>query len=181
MPRLRITTGLSVLTLAIGIAATGWLSTLTSGWQGPIPRSDTLPHASLVQHALPARMRRHGPISVVQEGRAAANHMAADLPAMRVAALAPAPELVPLAMPGDTSQSWDTLRGHLDGRVVLHVDVDGSGRVSAASLAVSSGDPILDEHALRSARGWRFAVPVDHPDGLSGELPMRFFSRAGPP
>jgi protein TonB len=24
------------------------------------------------------------------------------------------------------------------------------------------------------ARRWRFAVPVDHPQGLSGDLPMRF-------
>jgi protein TonB len=55
--------------------------------------------------------------------------------------------------------------------------VDGSGRVSAASLSESSGDPVLDAHALRSVRGWRFAVPPDHPDGLSGELPMRFSSQ----
>ncbi|MGB5940500.1 MAG: energy transducer TonB, partial [Rhodanobacter sp.] len=77
----------------------------------------------------------------------------------------------------DTSQSWEELRGHLDGRVLLHVDIDGSGRVRAASLSESSGDPVLDAHALRSVRGWRFAVPSDHPDGLSGELPMRFTSR----
>jgi protein TonB len=66
------------------------------------------------------------------------------------------------------------LRGHLDGRLVLRVGVDGSGRVLVASVAESSGDPILDEHALRSVRGWRFAVSGDHPDGISGELPMRF-------
>jgi protein TonB len=57
--------------------------------------------------------------------------------------------------------------------------VDGAGRVQGASVIASSGDPILDRHALRSVRGWRFAVPADHPDGLSGELPMRFSSQQG--
>ena len=56
------------------------------------------------------------------------------------------------------------------------VSIDGSGRVTAASLAESSGDSVLDAHALASVRGWRFAVPADRPDGFSGELPMRFTS-----
>ncbi len=79
-------------------------------------------------------------------------------------------------MPGDTSQPWYQLVGHMDGRVVAHVDVDGSGHVIAASVVESSGDPLLDEHALRSVRGWRFAVPADQPNGISGDLPMRFSS-----
>jgi periplasmic protein TonB len=86
-------------------------------------------------------------------------------------------ELLPLTTPVDASMSWDELRGHLDGRVVVHVAIDGSGRVTTSSLVESSGDPVLDEHALRSVRGWRFAVPGDRPDGLSGELPMHFSSR----
>jgi protein TonB len=180
MLRLRTTTGLSVLALAIGIAGTGWLSTRTAGWHGPAPRMVTLPPASPVRHALPAHTRWHGPVSVVQARRAPEDHTVAGN-AVRAAALAYPPELVPLATPSDTSQPWDTLRGHLDGRVMLQVDVDGSGRVSAARLAVSSGDPILDEHALRSARAWRFAVPADYPDGFSGELPMRFSSHAASP
>jgi protein TonB len=79
-------------------------------------------------------------------------------------------------MPYDTTQPWYKLRGHLDGRVVVHVDTDGRGQVDRASLVESSGDPVLDEHALRSVRGWRFAVPADRPAGVSGELPMRFSS-----
>lgn len=175
MLRLRTTTGLSVLALAIGIAGTGWLSTLTARWHGPTSRVAT---AKPARHAPPARTRWHGPVSVAQAHRAPHRH--AD-GAVRAATLAYPPELVPLATPSDTSQSWDTLRGHLDGQVLLHVDVDGSGRVSGARLAVSSGDPVLDEHALRSARGWRFAVPADYPDGFSGELPMRFASQAASP
>ena len=175
MLRLRTTTGLSVLALAIGIAGTGWLSTLTATWHGPTSRVAVMkpPH-----RALPARTHRHGLVSVVQAHRAP--HAHAD-DTVRAAAPGYPPELVPLAMPSDTSQSWDTSRGHLDGQVLLHVDVDRSGRVSAARLAASSGDPVLDEHALRSARGWRFAVPADYPDGFSGELPMRFASQAASP
>lgn len=176
MLRLRTTTSLSVLALVIGIAGTGWLSTLTAGWAGPPSRLATTQHPTRnVRHALPSPRRWHGPVKVVQ-ARPARTDAAASTDDMASATVAPVP-LIPLAMPGDSSQTWDNLRGHLDGRVVLHVGIDGSGRVSAASMSESSGDPILDAHALRSVRGWRFAVPVDHPDGISGELPMRFSSR----
>jgi protein TonB len=86
-------------------------------------------------------------------------------------------ELRPLSTPVDASMSWEELRGHLDGRVVVHVTIDRSGRVNAASLVESSGDPVLDEHALRSVRGWHFAVSGDRPDGLSGDLSMHFSTR----
>lgn len=175
MLRLRTTTSLSVLALAIGIAGTGWLSTLTVGWRGPAARLAATRHGSSVQrHALPSPRHRHGPVSVAQVRRARADRAGSDMGEAQAAAVAPAPRLVPMAMPADSSQSWDELRGHLDGRLVLHVGVDGNGRVLAASVAESSGDPVLDEHALRSVRNWRFAVPGDHPDGISGELTMRF-------
>jgi protein TonB len=63
---------------------------------------------------------------------------------------------------------------HAIGSVVLHLTVDGQGQVTAASVAQSSGDDILDTNAMDIARRWRFAVPADHPQGLSGDLPMRF-------
>ena len=175
MLRLRTTTGLSVLALAIGIAGTGWLSTLTTDWQGP-PQRFAATRTSPAPRALPSPRRSHAPARVVRTPRVPVHLSAVDDGAAQ-ASVPPAPELVPLAMPSDTSQSWEELRGHLDGRVLLHVEIDGSGRVSAASLGESSGDPVLDAHALRSVRGWRFAVPPDHPDGLSGELPMRFSSQ----
>jgi periplasmic protein TonB len=175
MLRLRTTTGLSALALAIGIAGTGWLSTLTVGWRGPVPRIAATEHGSAMpSRALPSPRHRQRPVRVVQVRRANAVGASSDMGEAQAAAPPPTPDLVPLAMPGDTSQSWDELRGHLDGRVVLHVGVDGIGRVLTANLVESSGDPVLDEHALRSVRGWRFAVPGDHPDGISGDLPMRF-------
>jgi len=177
MLRLRTTTGLSTLALAVGIAGTGWLSTLTSDWQGPPARSSSSGRAPSV--ARMPRLPRHGhaPVRVVQTLRPHPAAVAMADGDARASEPAATEQLVPLAMPGDTSQPWDELRGHLDGRVLLSVTVDGSGRVSAARVSESSGDQVLDAHALRSVRGWRFAVPPNHPDGLSGELPMRFSSQ----
>jgi protein TonB len=173
--RLRTTTGLSLLALAIGVAGTGWLSTLTAVWPGPPARFAGAAGAVPSPRTLSLPRRAHVPLRVAPAGHRTSVAIAGD--AARASVPKPPPELVPLATPSDTSQSWDELRGHLDGRVLLHVEVDASGRVSAASLVESSGDPILDTHALRSVRGWRFAVPPDRPDGFSGELPMRFSSR----
>ena len=177
MWRLRTTTALSLLMLAVGIGGTHWLSGLTAGWRGPAASA----LASAAQ-PVPVRVRRlhhrqsprwHGPVSVVQARRPPATRAAISEPAAVAAAA-----LVPVSVPDDTDQRWDALRGHLDGRVVLHVDVDGAGQVRAARVARSSGDAVLDQHALRSVHGWRFAVPAGSPDGISGELPMRFASSA---
>ncbi|TAM60277.1 MAG: energy transducer TonB [Rhodanobacter sp.] len=174
MLRLRTTASLSALALAIGIAGTGWLSTLTDQWRGPGSAVAVQRTAQLRQVRFAAR-RRHGPDGTQRRLRPVAT---ADLAGdVRAAAVAPPPELVPLATPSDESLSWDELRGHLDGRVVLHIETNGEGRVSAASVVESSGDAILDEHALRTVHGWRFRVPADHPDGIGGELPMLFSSR----
>ena len=69
-----------------------------------------------------------------------------------------------------TSQMED----HAVGHVVLHLTVDGQGEVTHAAIAQSSGDSVLDANALAIAQRWRFAVPADHPQGVSGDLPMRF-------
>lgn len=177
MLRLRTSSGLSSLALAVGIVGTAWLSTLTAAWHGPAARvAAIMPAGSTSRHARPSPHRRHGAISVVPARHHALDRSGGSVDTTEAAVLPPAP-LLPLAMPSDVSQRWDELRGHLDGRVVLHVDIDGRGHVAAAGISESSGDPVLDEHALRSVRGWRFAVPPDHPEGTSGELPMRFSSR----
>ena len=176
MLRLRTTTGLSVLALAIGIAGTGWLCTLTGDWRGPPARHAGTPRvATAARPARSASPHRRGPASVMPAPRPVmdgTDGIAVAQPVPPAAA-----ELVPLAMPADTTQRWDALRGHLDGRVVVRVDIDGNGRVDATTLVESSGDPVLDAHALHSVRGWRFAVPADHPAGISGDLPMRFSSQ----
>lgn len=176
MFRLRTTTTLSLLALVIGTAGTGWLSTQTGVWPGPPTRYAATVDTPTAVRARPAPRRRHVRSHVVPVRRAQPSRIVAD-EVQAAFVPAPTPVLVPLATPADTAQSWEQLRGHLDGRVLLHVDIDGQGKVSAASLVQSSGDPILDAHALRSVRRWRFAVPADHPDGFGGELPMRYSSQ----
>jgi protein TonB len=163
MPRLRATTALSLLALLIGIGGTGWLSDFTDDWTGPPPRSGALAVAR--PHHSPGHRRPHAvPRVVGAQPETAARAAPAPAP----------PALVPLDTPPGPS-SWAQLRGHLDGRVVLDVATDGSGRVTSAGVAQSSGDPVLDAHALATVRGWRFAVPAGAP-GVHGELPMRFDS-----
>ncbi len=176
MPRLRVTALLSVLGLAVGIAGTAWLSAMTA--TGYAPRRAFV--AQRTSAPTPARAR-------LASVRKPAPHHAAMRVRSHVVATGvamPAPhddasdELVPQVMVMDDSQTWERLRGHLDGQVLLAVDVDGGGRVTAARVAQSSGDELLDAHALRSVHLWRFAVPADHPDGMRGEVPMRFTSAA---
>jgi len=176
MPRLRTTTGLSALALLIGIAGTGWLSSLTSQWRQPSDRVAMVRRTPATPRKPATAPRGRGLVRVLPSRPLRRDHISDDGTA-QAAASAPPATLQPLATPDDTSQSWAQLRGHLDGRVIVQVQVDAAGRVGRASVLASSGDPILDEHALRSVRGWRFAVPPGHPDGLSGALPMRFSSQ----
>ncbi len=170
MLRLRTTTALSALSLLIGVVGTGWLSTLTVGWHGP-RRHGADAQTSVPRVAEASSSRWHGPVTVVAAPRRS-RAMAVGNAKVEVP-----PALVPLSMPPDTSIPWAALRGHLDGRVLVHLVIAGDGRVLSARLVASSGDAILDGHALRSVRGWRFAVPAGHRDGISGELPMVFASR----
>ncbi|MEO9080059.1 MAG: energy transducer TonB [Rhodanobacter sp.] len=170
MLRLRTSSSLSLLALVIGIAGTDWLSGMTGGWNGPTTAVANTTHRQPSAHPVAARSGHwHGPVNVVQPRGAVIKHAAAPL------AVAATP-LQPLSTPDDNTQSWASLHGHLDGRVRMHVDTDARGDVLAARVVESSGDPILDQHALRSVRRWRFAVPPDQPQGVSGELSMRFTS-----
>lgn len=177
MLRLRTTTGLSMLALLVGIAGTGWLSSLTGQWHEPSDRVAMVRRGQAPTRHAPPAPRRHGPVTVVQPRRVWRDAVRDDTRTPQTAAVAAPASLQPLATPDDSSQRWEQLRGHLDGQVLVQVQVDAAGRVDRARVLASSGDPVLDQHALRSVRGWRFAVPPGHPDGISGELPMRFSSR----
>lgn len=175
MPRLRTTSGLSLLALLIGVAGTSWLSTLTDQWSGPPARFVGATVASSAARTTHPSRQLRAPAHVVQHRALAVSRTTTDAAGAQAAVVSPT--LVPLSMPADTTQPWYRLRGHLDGRLRVHVEVDAGGRVQAARVTESSGDPVLDAHALRSVSGWRFAIPADHPAGLSGELPMRFSSQ----
>ncbi|WP_172461680.1 energy transducer TonB [Dyella jiangningensis] len=165
---MRTTTSLSVLALLVGIAGTAWLSTFTDEWKGPAPSMAS--HADKVRtvlrrHARPARMQVAVPL------REPATATAAGVP--RAEAAPALPSLTPIDMPS-LPGSWLGRTASGQGRVVLRLSVDGEGRAQSASVAQSSGDAALDDRAVRMALGWRFAVPADHPGGLTGQLVMRF-------
>lgn len=164
MFRLRTTASLSLLALAIGVAGTAWLSTLTDQWKGPAGSSS--PRMDKVRMML----RRHARPPAASERTAAVAQPAAE-PARPVADALPT--LTPVDMP-PLPAAWLQRTAFASGRVVLHLSIDGAGRVGQASVAQSSGHPELDERALRTVERWRFAVPGDHPQGLSGQLVMRF-------
>jgi periplasmic protein TonB len=165
MFRLRTTVSLSLLALAIGVAGTAWLSTLTDQWKGP-PGS-----VSARVDKVRMMLRRHSRPSTLREPAAAmASTRTAPAPANAVAAL---PMLTPIDMP-PLPPLWLQRAVFADGRVVLRLTIDGQGHVDEAAVETSSGNAGLDDRALRTASRWRFAVPGGHPNGLSGLLVMRF-------
>lgn len=166
MPRLRVTSALSLLALVVGVAGTQWLCTLTDDWVGPPPRRGS---SVVAQPVLRGHRRSHAPPRVVG--------VLADAATERARSAPPDDSLVPLSTPPDPAP-YVRLRGHLDGYVVLDVSTDGSGRVTSADVAQSSGDAVLDAHALATVQRWRFAVPAG--EGVRGRLPMRFNSGTKP-
>jgi protein TonB len=163
MFRLRTTTSLSLLALAIGIAGTAWLSTLTDQWAGPA----AMPSARTDKVRMMLRRHAHPPATSEHTAVGAVAHPAPVRPVETL------PTLTPIDMP-PLPAAWMQRTVFVSGRVVLRLTVDGGGHVGHAVVTESSGNAGLDDRALRTAERWRFAVPGDHPDGLSGLLVMRF-------
>jgi protein TonB len=46
---------------------------------------------------------------------------------------------------------------HIEGRVLLRVEVSAAGTAASVHIAASSGHPILDRAALAAVETWRFA------------------------
>jgi len=186
--RLRYTASLSLLALVAGVAGTQWGSEQTGRWPGA--------HRYLAEGGHTVRPVRRPAPAHVRVARAplrvAPAHARPNRPMVPVrgvladsavsAPVAPAPiaeaTLVPLSTPSAPVR-YQAMREHLSGRVVLRLWVDGQGRVIASVVAESSGDPQLDAHALASVRDWRFAVPADRPQGMSGILPIRIEAQGG--
>ena len=166
MLRLRTTTGLSLLALVVGIAGTAWLSTFTDQWKGPA--GVVVTNVDKVRTVLRRHSRPAHPSS------APSHEPVTTLATVSRAEAAPAlPTLTPIDMPSLPGSLFArTVQAH--GRVVLRLTVDSEGRAQSASVAQSSGNAELDDRAVRMALGWRYAVPSDHPGGLTGQLVMRF-------
>jgi protein TonB len=80
----------------------------------------------------------------------------------------PVPEYPPLAR-----------RRNLQGTVLLEVLVDGRGQVGALAVHRSSGQPLLDEAALKCVKGWRFEPGRrgGEPMAMQVLVPVRFALR----
>jgi periplasmic protein TonB len=171
MLRLRTTTTLSVLTLAVSVAGTQWLSDQAGGGAEPVAR-----HAAHYVAVHPVAAQR-----LVHRSHPHAPHATTHAQPHYVAAPVAAPVAspddkvawVPVSMP-ISSLPFAQTRHHDAGNLVLHLVVDGQGLVTQATVAQSSGDAMLDANALAIARQWRFAVPPQRPYGFSGDLPLSF-------
>ena len=167
MPRLRTTATLSLLALVIGVGGTQWLSEQTYAhvdW--PVAA-----HRTAVAHAMHHTYERPQRVTMM-----ARPHYAPAQAEVAAAPTIPASEettLTPVSTPV-ASLPTSQMEDHAVGNLVLHLTVDGQGQVTRAAVAQSSGDGVLDANAMAIAQRWRFAVPADHPQGLSGDLPLRF-------
>lgn len=150
--------------MVIGAAGTQWLSEQTAGRATPPETGPRIANIHLSRRSYHPRTAAVRPRYIpAQDEVAATPAVPSSSPLM----------LQPVAMPV-SSLPTSRMEDHAIGNVLLHLTVDGQGQVTAATVAQSSGDQILDTNAMEIARHWRFAVPADHPQGLSGDLPMRF-------
>jgi protein TonB len=63
----------------------------------------------------------------------------------------------------------------VEGTVLLRLKILLDGRVGKVEVARSSGFPLLDRAASRSASSWRFAFDGDPPPlGAWAKIPVRF-------
>ncbi|HUA78853.1 MAG TPA: energy transducer TonB [Dyella sp.] len=167
MPKLRVTATLSLLALAVGTAGTAWLTDQTAGWAASPAVGHRMTRVLALHHRHEHWIKR--PVVVQRQHYASAQASAAATPA----AVNTDETLVPISTP-TTSMPISSMEDHATGNVVLHLVVDGQGDVLHASIAQSSGDHMLDANAMQIARHWRFAVPSNRPQGLSGDLTLRF-------
>jgi protein TonB len=65
---------------------------------------------------------------------------------------------------------------HLEGRVVLRVEVSAAGEPTSVTVAHSSGHEVLDQAALGVVRHWRFnpATRGGEPVPSSADVPVQF-------
>ncbi|GLQ50067.1 energy transducer TonB [Dyella flava] len=167
MLRLRTTTTLSLLVLGASIAVTQWLSDQTGSSAEPVRHSM---HHLAAHPAAASHLAHHShPGSHHVPVHAQPHYVSASA----IASAGDKVEWVPVSMPV-SSIPFARMRHHDAGNLVLHLVVDGQGQVTQVSLVQSSGDAVLDADALTIARQWRFAVPPDHPQGFSGDLPLSF-------
>jgi periplasmic protein TonB len=129
----------------------------------PPPRRPARPQAAPAKHKAPTQPHAPAPPPAAVPGDSdkppAPSLSAGTPPAVEAPAAAPiiAPSPVGAAA-GNPKPEYpiSARRRHLEGRLVLRVDVTDSGSASSVAVAVSSGHSVLDEAALNAVRAWRF-------------------------
>jgi periplasmic protein TonB len=108
------------------------------------------------------------------------------LPVAPVASSAPAQpasivEARPLAANLPPVYPLDALRAGQQGTVLVELDIDAQGSVSAAHVLMSSGWPSLDSAALESLRRWHFHPGTENgvPAASKFKQPVQFHLRRG--
>ena len=131
---------------------------------------------------LPARLAAHHPVSTPAPpssmagggglrdgavgGGASASRGAGGAPSTIEAKLRP--------LPGNPQPRYPSLarrRGE-EGRVLLRLTVNATGRVEAVSVARSSGYELLDQEAQRTVARWRFQSPST--ERMVAQIPITF-------
>ena len=99
-------------------------------------------------------------------GGVSASREAGGAPSTKEAKLRP--------LPGNPQPRYPSLarrRGE-EGRVLLRLTVNATGRVEAVSVARSSGYELLDQEAQRTVARWRFQSPPT--ERMVAQIPITF-------
>ncbi|HEX7338992.1 MAG TPA: energy transducer TonB [Rhodanobacteraceae bacterium] len=174
---LRTTLLLSALVVAGGIGMAWWMSAWPRfqdrGIEAAVAaRRRETPRKPRVRHAHRAP-RRVEVVSSSPHLLPSAQARPAPQPA-----LPPAPP-APVHSPSP-SYPIEALRANRDGVVTLRVSVDATGKVTAVTVATSSGHAAMDQAAVDAMRRWRFAAPATSRP-MTFTYPMAFRVQAATP
>jgi protein TonB len=182
MLALRTSTSLSALGLAVGIAATSWLTALTYE-RAPatrrlaevvMPKLSSRPASPKPPAAASSEPSSRSRPHVAPERTVATRGTGVRAPVASAPAASAKPDpLVPVYMPSPR-YPMAAIRAQREGQVILNVTVTQEGDVTDVSVGRTSGDLDLDRAAEEAVRGWRFAAADNRPFRYTADLPIRF-------
>lgn len=132
----------------------------------PDPPVRLAAHHPVSTPAPPSSMAGGGGLRDGAVGGVSASREAGGAPSTTEAKLRP--------LPGNPQPRYPSLarrRGE-EGRVLLRLTVDTTGRVEAVSIARSSGYELLDQEAQRTVARWRFQSPPT--ERMVAQIPITF-------
>ena len=132
----------------------------------PDPPVRLAAHHPVSTPAPPSSMAGDGGLRDGAVGGVSASREAGGAPSTKEAKLRP--------LPGNPQPRYPSLarrRGE-EGRVLLRLTVNATGRVEAVSVARSSGYELLDQEAQRTVARWRFQSPST--ERMVAQIPITF-------